>query len=87
MHNFTFNKLPFSFQGMWTKKRDINPGLVLRNIDDLVIPPHRIELVKKLPLVSFPTAWNSEGIEKFNPVQRIYLKSVKSSLLSGLLLV
>ena len=84
MHSFTFNKLPSSFFGMWTTKRDNEHGRMLRNMDDLVVPPHRIELVKKLPLVSFPTAWNSEGIEKFNHVQHIYLKILKKSLLASL---
>ncbi len=51
------------------------------NANDYFIPQHRIELVKKLPLYTFPATWNTETDEKFNPSQKAYLKNQKSRLL------
>jgi len=84
MHNYFFNKIPVSFMGLWPTNRQRNPIRELRNAEDLYVPAHRIELVKRLPLVSFPTAWNSEDEDKLNPVQHIYLKKLKLSLLNNL---
>jgi len=84
MHSFHFNKLPISFAETWVTNRSRNPALELRNSDDLFIPPHRIELVKRMPLYTFPLSWNSASEEKFNPIQHQYLKSVKNMLLASL---
>jgi hypothetical protein len=84
MHNYTFNKIPPSFRGMWPTNRQRNLIHELRNAEDLHVPAHRIELVKRLPFVSFPAAWNSEDDSKLNPVQHIYLKKLKKSLLNNL---
>jgi hypothetical protein len=55
------------------------PERVLRNAHDYFIPQHRIETVKRMPLYTFPAAWNGENIKKFNPNQTICLKSKKTS--------
>jgi hypothetical protein len=54
----------------------------LRNANDLYIPPHRVEIVTRLPLCSFPEAWNSAPGNKLNPRQHSYLKELKSIMLS-----
>jgi hypothetical protein len=59
MHSYYFQKLPLSFAQLWQANIERNPERTLRN-DDYFIPQHRIELVKKLPLYTFPAAWNSE---------------------------
>jgi hypothetical protein len=59
---------------------------MLRNANDFYIPQPRIELVKRLPLFSFPTTWNSESDEKFTASQPTFLKSLKKKLLDNLLL-
>ena len=74
MHSYIFDKVPQSFMGLWPTNRQRNPIRELRNTEDLYVPAHRIEIVKRLPLVSFPSAWNSEEGDKLNPVQHIYLK-------------
>ena len=84
MHNFNFNKLPFSFQEMWISNRMRNPLVHLRNSDDLYIVPHRLETLKRLPLFSFPMLWNNEENSKLNPICFQYLKCLKSRLLSNL---
>ena len=84
MHDFTFNKLPFSFQEMWITNRMRNPLVHLRNSDNLYIIPHRFESIKRLPLFKLPKIWNEEDMSKLNPVRPQYLKSLKSRLLNGL---
>jgi hypothetical protein len=48
------------------------------------VPPHRVEFVKKLPVIMFPTAWNSAPGYKTNPVQHLYLRELKSLLLAAI---
>jgi hypothetical protein len=85
MHNYYFKKLPFSFAELWLLNSERNPERILRNANDFYIPQPRIELVKRLPLFSFPTAWNSENEEKYIPSQPCFLKSLKKRLLENLL--
>jgi hypothetical protein len=47
--------------------------------EDYYIPAHRVEFVKRLPLFSFPAAWNIAPGEKLNPRQFVS-KSSKESL-------
>jgi hypothetical protein len=68
MHSFHFKKLPLSFAEMWQLKSERNPERALRNANDYFIPAHRIEIVKRLPLISLPTAWNSAPGDKYNVV-------------------
>jgi hypothetical protein len=81
MHSYYFQTLPLSFAQLWRTNIERNPERTLRNANDYFIPQHRIELVKKLPLYTFPAAWNSETDEKFKPSQKAYLKALKSRLL------
>ena len=57
---------------------------ILRNADDIYVPPHRIELFKRMPLISFATAWNSIDDRKYNQNQKLFLKELRSDLLAGL---
>ncbi len=59
-----------------------NPERALRNANDLFILPHRVEFVKRLPLYTFPLAWNSAPGEKLNPRQHLYLCAVWPYILS-----
>jgi hypothetical protein len=61
-----------------------NPERALRNANDLFIPPHRVEFVKHLPLYTLPLAWNNAPGDKLNPRQHLYLKELKSALLSSI---
>jgi len=82
MHCYHFNKLPLSFNEMWKTNRERNPERILRNADDLFVPAHRVEFVKRLPIIALPTAWNSAPGNRTNPVQHLYLKVLKSLLLA-----
>jgi hypothetical protein len=81
MHKYAFNRQPFSFENTWITNYQRAPEAILRNVNDFVIPPHRIELFKNSPLVSLPTAWNNRDIDKFESNQKIYLRSLKKQLL------
>jgi hypothetical protein len=54
MHNFHFKQLPMSFAETWRTNAEHNPDRILRNADDLYIPAHRTEFVKRLPLPPHP---------------------------------
>ncbi len=84
MHSYHFKKLPPSFNEMWLTNRERNPERVLRNADDLYVPPHRVEFVKKLPNFAFPITWNSAPGNKTNPIQHLYLRELKSILLAAI---
>ena len=83
MHSYHFRKLPLSFAQLWLTNFERNPDRALRNANDYFIPQHRIELVKKLPLYTFPAAWNNETDEKFIPSQKAYLKNLKCRLIAN----
>ena len=82
MHSFHFKLLPLSFAEMWISNGARNPGRMLRNAEDYYIPAHRVEFVKRLPLFTFPAAWNNAFGDKYNPRQHLYLKALKKHLLS-----
>ena len=82
MHSFHFKLLPLSFAETWISNVERNPGRMLRNAEDYYIPAHRVEFVKRLPLFSFPAAWNNAPGEKLNPRQHLYLKALKNHLIS-----
>jgi hypothetical protein len=84
MHNYMFGNVPPSFFDMWLTNRERNNIRILRNADDLFVPPHRIELYKRMPLIAFASAWNEADDKKYNQCQKIFLKEFKADLLAGL---
>jgi hypothetical protein len=82
MHSFIHKKLPLSFNNTWQTNEERNPVRILRNINDLFIPAHRVEFVKRLPLFSFPATWNNAPGNKYNPRPSVYMNEVKTYLLS-----
>lgn len=84
MHQFSFNKLPISFADTWTTNRQRTPDRELRNADQLYVPPHNFASLKRLPLFTFPRAWNDEIVAKQNPIVHAFLRNLKNSLLNTL---
>jgi hypothetical protein len=82
MHSFTHHNLPFSFEQLWMLNRDINQNRILRNANNLQIPAHHYASIKRLPLFSFPQAWNTECERKFIPSLKVYSKQLKMALLA-----
>jgi len=70
-----------SFSELWLTNRQRNQDRILRDADNYYIPPHIIEIVKRMPLFAFPTAWNEAADIKYNPVQHLYIKELKKILL------
>ena len=60
MHRFTLREIPSSFYTTWVKneERRRQDELVLRNQNDLFIPPTRLASTENFPLSSFPRLWN-----------------------------
>jgi hypothetical protein len=67
MHSYFHHNLPFSFEQLWITNRDHLPNRVLRNANDLRIPPHHYASFKKLPFFSLPKIWNEENARKYVP--------------------
>ena len=65
MHSIEYNYAPASFSNTWQKNSVRNNEYNLRNNDDFVLKPVRIELFKKIPIYSLAQEWNSLGDLKF----------------------
>jgi hypothetical protein len=63
-HSIEYKYAPRSFDNIWSKNTERELDYNLRNADLYTIPVSRIELLKKILLVSLPTAWNElyEGL-------------------------
>jgi hypothetical protein len=57
MHCYVNLNLPLSFHELWPFNRDVNPDRVLRNANNLRVPPHHFATIKRMPLFNFPHAW------------------------------
>jgi hypothetical protein len=84
MHCYVHLRLPLSFHELWPYNRDVNPERVLRNANNLRIPPHHFATIKRLPMFNFPQVWNEEDDRKYNPSLKIYCNLLKSALLHSL---
>ena len=84
MPSFANGKLPMIFNDIWVKNAVVNPDRVLRNANDLKIPPHHFATVKRFPLFTYPKLWNEELERKNNPNVTVYLRALKASLLLSL---
>jgi len=65
MHKFTYKRLPTSFENMWMKNNALHAVRELRNAEDLRIPHHNHETLRKLPIFEFPSYWNGLQDVKF----------------------
>jgi hypothetical protein len=69
---------------MWIFNRERNLDRVLRNANQLFVPPHQFATTKRMPIFNFPNMWNNEGIGKLKPILYRYLKNLKSQYLMNL---
>jgi hypothetical protein len=84
IHSYVNGKLPFSFSETWIHNRERNPNMALRNADDLYVPPHRLEIVKRQPLCAFPLAWNSAPPLKNTFLASKFVREYKKYLLNSI---
>ena len=84
MHKYVNRKLPLSFAETWKFNRERNLNVALRNADDFYVPPHRIELMKRLPMYSFPHSWNTAPNFKNNPSHIKCMREIKDFLLNSI---
>jgi len=59
MHDFINNKLPLSFQNMFILNADIQNTYQTRQSNMFHMPLSKSRFVDKLPLLKFPSVWNS----------------------------
>ena len=80
MFNFVNGELPGSFESTWIRNenRDIaNHRPLLRNHNDIFIPPSRLTSTDKFPLFNFPRVWSSfsdRNIKKLTSKPEFYSK-------------
>jgi len=67
MHSIYYKLSPPSFCNTWIKNIERTDQPSLRNNDDFYIPSVKLELFRRIPLYSFPTAWNELGDLRFQP--------------------
>jgi hypothetical protein len=84
MHAIEYSYAPESFSNIWTKNERREVGYELRNQNEYIIPNHRIELFKRIPLFSLPTEWNSAGDIIFHENKILFRNLLKEKLLSDI---
>jgi hypothetical protein len=57
--------------------RQLNPARNVQNGNDLRVPPHHFASIKRLPIFTFPQAWNDEEEKrgKNHPVAEVIQKT------------
>jgi hypothetical protein len=58
MHSIEYKYAPLSFANTWTKHNTQDLDYNLRNSHLYIIPNVRIEMFRKIPLISLPMSWN-----------------------------
>ncbi len=59
MHSIVNNYCPVSLSNIFLRNATRDNGHALRNDDEFIIPHHRIEQFKKMPLYTLPLSWNN----------------------------
>jgi Reverse transcriptase (RNA-dependent DNA polymerase) len=81
MHSFHFSYAPPSFDNTWITNANHHPGVELRNGEDYYIPRPNLTLFTRLPLYSFPSAWNEAGPSKYHHNPILFKNLLKEELL------
>jgi hypothetical protein len=63
MHSIVNNYCPVSLSNIFLTNATRDNGHALRNDDEFIIPHHRIEQFKKMPLYTLPLSWNNLNTE------------------------
>ncbi len=66
IHSHYYNYGPDVFRDTWILNVNRDTNYNLRNSNEYAVLRPRIELIKRLPLYSFPVAWNSAGPSKYH---------------------
>ena len=83
MHSIEYQYAPASFNGTWNKNLNRDNNYNLRNVDDYILPPVRIELIRHIPVYSFALAWNELDDIKFQFNRKTFQQNLKESLLNS----
>jgi hypothetical protein len=81
MHSIEYGYCPQSFSNLWIKNFEWTPNANLRNANDFYIPTARVDSFKRIPIYSFPLAWNNLTDEiKFQFNKYTFRKTLKECL-------
>jgi hypothetical protein len=72
MHSFCSNNFLYHLLKLGYQRSEKSPSYI-RNVDDLHIPAHRVEFVKRLPLFSFPSGMEYYPRRKIKPTSTFVL--------------
>ena len=78
MHSIEYGYAPIAFIDVWTKNNNRDLIYGLRNNNDYVIPPPRVEIFKKAPLYYMPTIWNNLNDNKYQPNRYTFKIAIKN---------
>ena len=92
MYLYKSNNLPKSFRNSnyWILNQNRNVPYALRFQEDFHIPYYRLAIVSRLPLISFPKAWNESSLPeniKSKPNYQLFKKHLKNYLLENISVV
>ena len=82
MHTVHYKYAPKSFLNTFNLNATRDIDYDLRNAGAYAVPAVRIELFKRFPLYTFPTAWNAIGDLQFYSNRTTFIISLKENLLS-----
>ena len=92
MYLYQKNSLPKSFinSNYWILNQERNVPYALRIQEDFYIPHYRLAIISRLPLISFPKAWNASSLPeniKRKPSYQLFKKHLKNFLLESVSIV
>jgi hypothetical protein len=83
-HSVVYKHGPKILDNQWVTNLANNPGIELRNAQDLYIPIAISEQVKRLPLFSFAKMWNTLSENKFHQNPALFKNLLKEEIWSNL---
>jgi hypothetical protein len=83
-HSILYKYAPKILENQWITNIVNNPGIELRNAQDLYIPIAVSEQVKRLPLFSFAKAWNNLSENRYHQNPALFKNLLKEEIWSGL---
>jgi hypothetical protein len=85
MHSYVYEYAPTSFDNIWTKNNQRDTQHNLHNNKDFALSMPRIELFKKIPSYSLPSAWNNSGDNTIQQNKTMFRWELKEKLFKKLI--
>jgi hypothetical protein len=82
MHSYHHKYAPPAFSNTWTLNSVRVPDMNLRNSDEYTVPRPNLTFFTRIPLYTFPKAWNEAGPNKSHRNPILYKSLLKDELLN-----